>query len=126
MTTIANQINHHIFPELFAEISSQSCDKSNSFGIISVDMENRCLNHFCNFRAISGHGLIQSVCGGKTNLVVDNNMQGSTNKIAFLLRHVEQLHVDTLTFDSCITMNQNRENMLSVSIIITPELSSFS
>ena len=107
MTTaaITEQINDNIFTELMTEVMGDLSRKNYSFRIIPIDMEDRCLNHFCNIGTVFGRTGITWIRRGKTNLIVHNNMNSTTNRIATSLRHLESFHVHTLTCKRRITMN---------------------
>ena len=43
-TTVAEDIDHHVFVELLAELCRHLCRVYNRFGVVTVDVENRSLN----------------------------------------------------------------------------------
>ena len=50
--SIANQIDHHVFVELVAIIDGKLGDEYHCFGVVTIDVENRRLNHLGDVSAI--------------------------------------------------------------------------
>ncbi len=51
-TTITEQVNYYIFTESMAEIMRQLSGKNYCLRVITIHMENRCLNHFGNISTV--------------------------------------------------------------------------
>ena len=54
MTAITNEIDDDILFERHTEIKRQLCDKENCFGIITIDMKDRRIDHFGDITGIQG------------------------------------------------------------------------
>ena len=50
--SIANQIDHYVFVELVAIIHGKLGDEYHCFGIVTINVENRRLNHLGDVSAI--------------------------------------------------------------------------
>ena len=111
IATIADEINDHIGVKHHSIGMGQLCDQNHCFGIISVDMEDRRLHHLGDFSAIHRGPGIQLVTGGKSNLIVDNHVNCSTDFETAGVRHIQSLHDHTLPCESSITMNKNWRNL---------------
>ena len=85
---------------------------NNRFRIVSIDMKNRCLHHFCDFRTVNGRAGIQYAAGRESDLIVDDYVDGSANLEAASMRHVQGFHYDTLTGKGCVTMYKNWSHLV--------------
>ena len=81
-TAITNQIDDDVFLEPITVIRRQLADEQDGFRIVTVHVENRCIDHFCHVSAVFGRAGVFGVRGGETHLVIDHDM----NRTAGLVR----------------------------------------
>lgn len=77
-SAIANKINNNIKMESLAPLSCKLTDPDNCFQIITIYMEYRGIQSFSHICAVLGRSS-SSWIGCEGNLVVNNNMYGSTS-----------------------------------------------
>ena len=104
MPTIAININHHIATELLSELKSDLSNLDHREWILSIDVENRRIDHFGHIGAIA-RGTCISRERGEADLIVDHEVYRSTGAIAGKLRHVEDLRNDALSDKSGVSMH---------------------
>src|SRR5690606_27596926 len=89
------------------------------FRVIRVDVENRRLHHFCHISTIFSGARIVLATGGKTNLVIDDDMYCTTCTISTGSGHLERFHDHTLPCKRRITMNTDWQNGMTNVILTT-------
>ena len=118
-TPVAHQVNHHIFLELLAVFQRQFGGVHHRFGIIAIDVENRRVNHFCHVSRVISGATIRHCAGGKTDLVVNHNMDRATGAITACLRHIKGFHDHALPRKGRITVDGNTQHLITVFIVTT-------
>ena len=103
MTPIADDIENHVRLKCLAIFDRDTRGVGDSFRIITVDMQNRGLDHFSNFCAVCPRAAILRRCR-KTNLVVNDNVDGPTGSIPFQLAHSETFGNNTLAGKCRVSM----------------------
>merc|ERR1719273_1633458 len=58
----------------------------------------------------------------KADLVIDDNMDGSSDGVIFERLHLEALVNDSLTGNGCISMHDNRDDLLAVFLLTAEEM----
>ena len=79
---VAEDVDHHVFVELLAEFGGDFGGMDDGFGIIAVDVENRCFDHQGDVGRIGRRAGIRRRCG-KADLVVDHDVDRATRAVAF-------------------------------------------
>jgi hypoxanthine phosphoribosyltransferase len=92
---------------LHPEIECKQHGMHHRFGVICVDVQDWRKRYFRDIRAIS-RGTRIEVIRGKTNLIVDDQVDGSSGFIAVELRHLDDLIDNALSGDGGITVHGNR------------------
>ena len=93
---VADEVDNHVAMELLAECEREFGNSNDSFGVVSIDMEDRGLDglgDICGVRrrvAFTGRG-------GEPNLVVDVHVDGSAGAVRAQLRHLQDLDHDALS-----------------------------
>jgi hypothetical protein len=119
--TVADNVNDYVLSESLAVLSSVLKDLSDIFHGVSVNMENRGVNALSDISAVSTRSsLVRS--GGKSNLVVDYDVNGTSNVIVFKGLHLEGLLNNSLTSEGCVTMDLDWNHTSSVGLISTEEM----
>ena len=107
VTTVTNQVNHHITFKGVAIINGELRHKYHGFRIITVDVENWRLHHLGDVSTVfSGTGIFR-IGGGKTNLVVNHQAYRTANFKGAGLRNVKGFCHHTLTGKGRVTVNSN-------------------
>ena len=78
---IAHQVNDHILVELVTVVQCQLSHEANRLGIISINVEDRCLNHLGDIGTIFGGARIFLLGSGEAHLVVDHDVNGSASLV---------------------------------------------
>ena len=86
MTAIAHHIDDNVFVESLTVFPCESSDANASFGVVAIDVEDRCLNCLGDVAAIQRR-TSELRRGRETNLVIDNEVNGSTNAISVDIAH---------------------------------------
>ena len=101
---IAKHIDENIFLKSLPVSNSHLNGIYNSFDIIAIYMNNRCL-HSCGV----GGTIITCTCiveiGREANLVIDDKMDSTTHPVAAQPAHLQNFINDTLTCHCRITVN---------------------
>ena len=108
---VAHHVDNHVLLEFHAVIQGQFCDVHDSVGVIAVHVEDRRLHHLGDVRAIQGRTRIQRVAGGKTDLVIDDDMDGAAGAVTAGLGQVEGLHHHALPGKGGVAMDDYGQNL---------------
>ena len=101
--TVAPHIDHNVLFEPLAIFDRDTRDVHAGFRVVAIDVEDRRRDDLRHIRTVwRGSGIIGT--RGKTNLVVDNKMDGAASPIAAKLRKIERLGHDTLAGESGIAV----------------------
>ncbi len=119
----ADDINNDIFLELHTVVNGQLRHEDHRFWVIAVDVKNWCFNHFDDIRAIQGRPGVTGIGRREANLIVDHNVNGSTNAVATGHGQIEGFHDYALTGKGCVPMNKHRQDLGSPLVIPTIETS---
>ncbi len=112
-TTVTNQIDHDVTLELHAVVDRQLGDKQHRFRIIAINVKDRRLNHLGDVGTILGGARIVLTASGKTNLVVDDNVDGAARLVSTGLRHLEGFHDYALPGESSVTMDTDGQHFVT-------------
>jgi len=112
-SAVADQIDDHVLVKLVAVIQRQASDEDDRLRIISVDVEDRGLDHLGYVGAVDGRAGIQWITGGKADLVVEHYMDGTAGGEAAGLGQVERLHDDALAGEGRVAVDQQGQNQLA-------------
>ena len=119
--TVANEVNDDITAELLTILGSDAEGVSNIVHGVGIDVEDGSADSSGNLGAVSaGTGTIRGRC--ETDLVVDDNVDGATDRVVVEPFHLEALINDTLASNSSITMHNNRHHGLAVLCFATEEV----
>src|SRR4051812_44011963 len=103
---IADKVNQEVLAKAFAIGERHARHRQTRRRIVRVHMDNGNLEPLRKIAGIkSGAGI--AWIGGKTDLIVDDDMDGSTDAITLQLREVEGFRDDTLPGKSGIPMNEH-------------------
>ena len=112
---VANQVNEDILVE-FLSIAHRNFHASVQYiRLISVHMEDRGLYHLRNFGTVVAGPSVFRV-SGKSHLVVHNNVDDTSASVVFQIVHLNALVDDSLTSNSCISVNQNTSHFFSITV----------
>src|SRR5690606_40485437 len=96
-----------------------SSDVCSSDLVIAIHMEDGRLDHLGDVRAVFGRTGIFPTAGGKTNLVVDHDMDGSTGAETTGLGHLECLHDHPLARERSVAVHDNRQYLITFFVTST-------
>jgi hypothetical protein len=104
--SVAVEVDDDIVLELGAPIGGKLADEVDSLDIIGVDVEDGGIDGLGDIRAVGGRAG-ESRVGGETNLVVDDEVDGTAGREGGERVEAETLVDDTLSSKSSITVEQN-------------------
>ena len=105
---IAPHIDHHIAAKFHAVIHRQFAGKGHRLGVIAVDVDDRSHDALGHIRRI-GRAARELRAGGKTDLIVDNEMDAAAGIIAPDPGKTEAFPNNALPGKGGITVDQNRQ-----------------
>ena len=114
---VTQNIDKNIRVKFLPEFHSQFHCKNYSFNIVAIYVKNRRTGYLCHVGAIRTRPCIE-VIGGKTNLVIDYQMNRSTGFVSGQLRHLYNFINNSLRCNGCIAMNNNRRYFIKVIVVI--------
>ena len=120
-TAVADHVDDDVFVELLSELVGQLGDSHAGLGVVSVDVEDRCLDHACHVGGVD-RGARGGRRGGETDLVVDNHVDRAARAVAAQLGEVERLGHDTLTCERGVTVQQQRQDGVGRALQVQPVL----
>lgn len=124
-SSVSNNINNDIRAEYLSVLSSDLEHSANIIDAIGVNVENRSIDGFSNVSAVKpSSSVVRS--SSETNLVVSYDMDGTSNSVVLKILHLHALVNNTLTSESSISMEDNRNNLGSVVVLIVMLFSSSS
>ena len=92
---VAPHVDHDVAVEFLAELDCHFAGESHGFGIVAINVEYRCLHALCHVRWIRrAAGKLRA--GGKSNLIVDDEMDAAASIISAYSGKSEALPYDTL------------------------------
>ena len=102
-STEAHDIEHDVLVELLSILEGQTQHPECGFGIVAIDVKYRQLSHAGNIGGIDRRtaGLGR---GRKPNLIVYNDMDGSTGPISFQTRELKRFHNRSLARKRCVAV----------------------
>ena len=109
-------VNDDVASEFAAKVHRKLNDLSYSFGIFAVDMENRNLKHLRHVCGIDRRLRFLGCCC-KTDLVVDDNVQRSTDRVTFELAKIQGFLNDPFSCERCVAMDENDKAMVALVIV---------
>ncbi len=118
-TAVADQVDDDVALELHPIVDGKLGDEQHRLGIVSVHMEDRRLDHLRHVGRILGGASIFLLVGGEADLVVDHDADGAASAVGTGLRHLEGFHHDTLTGDSCVTVDGDRQDLVANRVVAT-------
>jgi hypothetical protein len=119
--SITNEVDDNIVMEFLSELSCSLKYEVNIFHTVSIDMEDWCIDSFCQIRAVSARPSF--IWGSsESDLIVYNNMDSSTYGVILKILHLHRFINNTLTRESCVTVDKNWANLLSFYMITSKML----
>src|SRR5579875_212425 len=108
---VANQVDQDILMEPVAVSMRYTHSCESSFRVIGIHMNNGHLESFGQIACEERRATIFRF-GCKSELVVQNDMDGSTYPVAAQLSEIQRLSDNALAGESRITMNENRQGAI--------------
>ena len=108
---VANDVDDNVFLEFLTEFERQLSDAIDGLRVVAVHVEDWRLNRLGDVGRINSRARLRWRCG-EANLIVDHDVNGSTGAVAAKLRHVQNLGNNTLTCESRVTVNQDRQHRI--------------
>lgn len=115
-SSVTDQIDYHIRMESLAPLSCKLTNSYNCLQIITVYMEYRSVQGFGNIRTILRRSAGSWICC-EGNLVIDNDVDGSSSCIVWKGTQMKCLIDNTLPSKAAISMDENAHVLCPVKII---------
>ena len=119
--TISNKVDHNIFAEFLAVLGGNSESVCNVVHRVCVDMEDGAADRRGDLRAVDA-GPCSVWSSSKADLVIDDDMDGSADCVVLERLHLEALVNDSLTGNGCISMHDNRDDLLAIFLLTAEEM----
>ena len=119
--TISNKVDHNIFAEFLAVLGGNSESVCNVVHRVCVDMEDGAADRGGDLRAVDA-GPCSVWSSRKADLVIDDDMDGSSDCVVLERLHLEALVNDSLTGNGCISMHDNRDDLLAIFLLTAEEM----
>jgi len=113
---VTDQVDDNVTVEFLSELSGEFEGSLDILHRVSVDVENWRVNSLGNVGSIDTGSCLAGV-SCETNLVVDNNVDGSTNLIVVERLHLQLLKDDTLTSHSSVTVHDDGNHFVSARFV---------
>ena len=122
-TTVGNEVDHHVFLELLAELHGEPGNAHHGFGVVSVDVPNGGLNRLGHVGGVDRRARLP---GGsrEADLIVDRDVYGATDAVAAQLRHLHAFVDHALSAHGGIAVNQNGkggEGSDGLEVLLSPD-----
>ena len=110
---VAEHVDDHWLVEHHAELDRDLGRIDDSFRIVSVDVENRCLDHLRHIGRI-GRRAGKTRIGRETDLVIDDEMERAGHAMAAQSRKPQHFGHHTLAGERRIAVEQQRQHFRAV------------
>ena len=110
--SVSNKVNNYVTLILLTVLSCKFKCSLNIFHAISIDMENRCINTFSDISGVNSWSTF-TWWGCETNLIINNDVNGSSYIIILKRLHLQLFKHNTLSCKCCITMHYYWNNLCS-------------
>ena len=106
---VAQHVDDDILLERLPEVDRQSGHPRARLRVVAVDMEDRRTGHLRDVRAVLGRtGVLR--CGGETDLVVDDDMNGAAGSVAPQQSQVQRLGHHALSCEGGVAVHHHRHH----------------
>ena len=121
MTALAvtHEVEHDVTLELLTVVDGDLSGVQHGVRIISIDVDDRRLNHLGDVGAVFGRASVIGTRGGEAHLVVDDDMHGTARLVGTGLRHLEGFHDHALTGEGRVTVDGNRQYAVTLGVFTT-------
>ena len=110
---VAHEVDEDVLAEATAVLGRQATNPHDSLGVVAVDVEHRAAESLRHVGGVvAGAGGIR--CGGETDLVVNHDVDGTANGVSTQLSEVDGLGHDAEASERSITVEEDRNNGVSV------------
>lgn len=117
LLTVANNVNDDIALELRTPVSSDLANEVDSLSVITVHVEHGSVNRLGDVRAVRG-GTGKTRVGGETDLVVDNDVNGSSGGVSGQRVETHGLVHYTLSGKGRITVQKHTHGAVEILLIV--------
>jgi len=110
--SVTDEVNNNVVVEFLPVLGSNFKCPMDVFQGVSVYMENWCVDGFGKITGIHSTSTLLGD-GRETNLIVDDDVDCSTDGVVWEVLHLKGLVADTLPRESCVTVNQDWYDLVS-------------
>lgn len=121
VSSVAHNIDHNVLFVLCAIVSGKLADKGQRLDIVSVHVEDGCINALREIARVRCTSCKPWV-GGESDLVVDDQMNRTTNAVRREVVHPKGLVDDTLTSECCVTVQEDGHGGVVFLLVVGEEL----
>ena len=106
---VAQHVDDDVLLERLAEVHREPGHPRGGLGIVAVDVEDRCANHFRDVGAVlAGPGVLRR--RGEADLVVDDDVDGAAGAVAAQQRKVQRLGDHALACECGVAVQHQRHD----------------
>jgi hypothetical protein len=120
VSSVTDDIDDNVLLELGPEIGSHGTDKVDGLDVVSVDVEDGRVDGLCDIRTVRRRSR-ESRVGSETDLVVDDQVERTTDSIVGQVVHSHGFVDDTLTGKGGVSVEQYPESGVVV-LLVTLEV----
>ena len=113
VTPVTDQVDNHILVEMFAILKGDTGNKYHSLRVVTVNVEHRYVDHPGYIAAVEGRACITLDIGGKTDLVIDDDVHRATGLVTPRLGKVECLCNHSLARECSVTVYHHRQHTVA-------------
>lgn len=114
--TVADKVDDNVTVEGLAPVSRKLHDEGHGLGIITVDVEDRGVDGLGDIGTVRSRATKAGV-GGETDLVVDNDVDGTTGGVGREVVEAHGLVDNALASKGGITVHENSHRVLALSVL---------
>jgi hypothetical protein len=105
---IADEVDDHVALEAAAEREREPDRRDRGLRVVGVDVDDRNVEAFREIARVARRASLTGI-GGETDLVVRDQVQRATGRVAVERREVERLGDFALTGEACVAVDQDRQ-----------------
>ncbi len=117
VTAVAHQVNKDVAFKGVTKIQCEAGHECYRFRIVSVNVENRRLDHFTDIGTVRRGARIERIGGGEAHLVVDNDAHRAAHFVAAGFGHVQRFLHHALAGYRRVTVNGDRQDFVAARLV---------
>lgn len=117
LLTVANNVNNDIALELGTPVSGNLANVVDGLDVVTVHVEDGGVDRLGDVRAVGG-GTSETGVSGETDLIVHDNVNGTTGRVGGEGVEAHGLVNNTLSSESSVTVQQNTHGAVELGLVV--------